>query len=94
MARENQTNETPTKTMTKPLVLELKALLTYILNSDNTKLRVKTLEFTMELLSELEMDWRPAEQALKEELKKHHAQADDLIETILDAVNKEEYGKK
>ena len=79
--------------MTKPLVLELKALLTYILNSENTKLRIKTLEFSMELLSEMEMDWLVAEQALKAELKGEHTKADDLIEKILDAVDKEEYEK-
>lgn len=90
VARQNKKEK---ETMAKPLILELKALLSYILNSDNKPLREKTLAFAMTLLSEIEMDWRPAERALKEELLGHRKEADALIEKILDAVDKEEYAK-
>ncbi len=79
--------------MTKPLIAEIKALLTYILNTDNKSLRKKTLEFVMELLSEIEMNWKLAEKALKEELKGNRKAADKLIEQILNDVEKEEYSE-
>ncbi len=80
--------------MTKPLVMELKAILTYILNIDNKSLRRKSLEFSMELLSEIEMDYTKAERALKAEITGKRKEADELIESILDDVDKLEYGKK
>ncbi len=77
--------------MKKPLLVEVKGLLTHILNSDNQALRVKTLELVMIVLSETEMDAVKAENALKAELKNKHKEADALIEKILVDVDKEEY---
>ena len=80
--------------MTKPLVLELKALLSYVLNIDNKGLRRKTLEFAMELLSEIEMDYTKAENALKAEIKGNRKEADKYIEQILQDVDETEYGTR
>ena len=80
--------------MNKPLVLELKAILSYILNIDNKGLRRKSLEFSMELLSEMEMDYTKAEKALKAEIKGERKTADEWIEKILEDVDETEYSKK
>ncbi len=79
--------------MNKSLLLELKAILSYILNIDNKGLRRKSLEFSMELLSMNEMDYTKAEKALKAEIKGERKEADKLIEAILNDVDKQEYTK-
>ena len=80
--------------MNKPLVMELKSILSYILNIDNKSLRRKSLEFSMELLSEIEMDYTKAEKALKAEIKGERKLADDWIEKILADLDETEYSKK
>ena len=80
--------------MNKPLVMELKGILSYVLNIDNKGLRRKSLEFSMELLSEIEMDYTKAEKALKAEIKGEKKQADEWIERILDELDETEYSKK
>lgn len=78
-----------------PPLKEVKAILSYILNTDNKNLRRKSLEFTMELLSEMEMDYTKAEKALQAEIKGERKTADELIEKILFDLDKIEYdGKK
>ena len=77
-----------------PPLKEVKAVLSYILNSNNKALRRKSLEFVMELLSEVEMDYTKAEQALKAEIKGERKKADEFIEHILSDIDKQEYGEK
>ena len=79
--------------MTPPLVMELKSILTHILNIDNKGLRRISLEFAMELLSEIEMDYTKAEKALKAEITGKRKEADEWIERILLDLDKVEYGK-
>ena len=73
------------------VLMELKGVLTYLLNSKNVDLRKKGLEFAMELLSELEMDFTKAEKALKAELKGDKKTASKIVEDILNDIDKEEY---
>ncbi|HZX11948.1 MAG TPA: hypothetical protein VFE88_00630 [Candidatus Nanoarchaeia archaeon] len=79
--------------MIKPLLLELKAILSHILNIENKVLRRKSLEFAMELLSEVEMDYTKAEKALKAEIQGKREKADEWIEKILEDVDKIEYSE-
>ena len=79
------------KKMTKPLLLELKKLLSNALNSEKTSLKQKLLEDAMELMSELEMDDSMAEKALKAELSNKRKEADIIINKILNDVNADEY---
>lgn len=77
--------------MTKPNLLEIKFMLTGILNIDNSSLRQRTLRDAMELLSMNKMHYTWAENALKEEIVGNKAKADKWIQKILDEVDKEEY---
>ena len=79
------------KKMTKPLLLELKKLLSNALSSDKSSLRQKLLNDAMELMSELEMDDSMAEKALKAELSDKRKEADVIINKILNDVNADEY---
>jgi len=77
--------------MTVPLILELKKMLTEILNSDKVELRKRGMRDAMELMTQLEMYLGKAEAFLKtEDIKK----GNEIINDILDDVNKIEYGKK
>ncbi|MBI5392080.1 hypothetical protein HZB00_03710 [Candidatus Woesearchaeota archaeon] len=87
MERKKQNKET----MNKPLLVELKAILSHILNSDNKSLRRRSLEFAMELLSMVEMDFTKAEKALQAEIRGKRKEADSWIEKILTDIDKEEY---
>ncbi len=75
----------------KPLLMELKKLLSNALSSDKTSLRQKLLGDIMELMSELEMDDSMAEKALKAELNNDKKEADAIINKILNDVNSDEY---
>lgn len=75
----------------KPLLMELKGLLTEILNSEDTELRKKALEGSMELITELEMDISRIEKAIKFEIKGEYEEANKLIEKELDVIDEEEY---
>ena len=77
--------------MTKPLLMELKKLLSNALSSDKSSLRQKLLNDAMELMSELEMDDSMAEKALKAELSNKRKEADIIINKILNDVNADEY---
>src|SRR3989344_717025 len=79
------------KKMTKPLLMELKKLLSNALSSDKSSLRQKLLNDAMELMSELEMDDSMAEKALKAELSDKRKEADVIINKILNDVNADEY---
>lgn len=79
--------------MAKPLILEIKFLLTSILNNKDRELRARTLKDVMDLLSELEMDTKRAEEAIKSLEIKDDKKVDKLIEQILKDVDKQEYGK-
>lgn len=99
MERKDKTDEEETKKkseakVNKPLVMELKSILSYILNIQNKGLRRKSLEFAMELLSEIEMDYTKAEKALKAEIKGERKTADEWIEKILSDLDETEYSKK
>ena len=52
----------------KPVLMELKGLLSDALISEKSDLRIKLLNGSMELLTELEMDFRKIEKAIKLEL--------------------------
>lgn len=75
-------------------MLELKNVLSYILNIDNISLRRKALEFAMELLTEVEMDFTKAEQALKAEIAGDQKEANKWIERILLDIDKTEYSSE
>ena len=79
------------KKMTKPLLLELKKLLSNALSSDKSSLRQKLLNDAMELMSELEMDDSMAEKALKAELGNNRKEADIIINKILNVIDADEY---
>ena len=73
------------------ILKEAKAILCYILNSENVNLRRRALEFVMELLSEVEMDYTKAEEAIKAEIAGDKKKSDKLIEKILLDIDKVEY---
>ena len=75
----------------KPLLMELKGLLTEVLNSQDSELRKRALEGSMELLTELEMDISRIEKAIKFEIKNEHEEANKLIEKELEIIDDEEY---
>lgn len=77
--------------MNAALVYTLKDVLSYVLNSENKNLRRKALEFAMELLSEMEMDFTNAEKGLKAEIENRKDAADQYIEKILSDLDKVEY---
>lgn len=77
--------------MNAALVYTLKDVLSYVLNSENKNLRRKALEFAMELLSEMEMDFTMAEKGLKAEIENKKDDADMWIEKILQELDKVEY---
>ena len=77
--------------MNNVVLVEAKAVLSMILNSDNVTLRRKGLEFVMELFNEIEMDYVKAEQAIKAEISGDKAKSDRLIETMLLDIDKVEY---
>lgn len=77
--------------MNAALVYTLKDVLSYVLNSENKNLRRKALEFAMELLSEMEMDFTMAEKGLKAEIENRKEEADKWIEKILEDLDKVEY---
>ena len=79
--------------MPKPLIIEIKFLLTSILNNKDKGLRIRTLSDVMKLLDELQMDSTKAEEAIKVLENKDDKRADRLIEEILKDVDKNEYGK-
>ena len=79
--------------MPKPLIIEIKFLLTSILNNKDRGLRMGTLSDVMKLLDELQMDSTKAEEAIKVLENKDDKRADRLIEEILKDVDKNEYGK-
>ena len=79
--------------MPKPLIIEIKFLLTSILNNKDKGLRMRTLSDVMKLLDELQMDSTKAEEAIKVLENKDDKRADRLIEEILKDVDKNEYGK-
>jgi hypothetical protein len=77
--------------MNAALVYTLKDVLSYVLNSENKNLRRKALEFALELLSEMEMDFTKAEKGLKAEIENKKDDADMWIEKILSDLDKVEY---
>ena len=77
--------------MTKPLLVEIKYLLTNALNSDKSSLRKRCLEDVMNLMEEMEMDSEKAEMAIKAEMDGKKELADSFIQKILKEVNKLEY---
>lgn len=76
----------------KPVLMELKGVLTKVLNSEG-ELRIKLLNGALELLTELEMDFRPIEKAIKLELKGQTEDVNNLVLDVLKEVDKEEYVK-
>lgn len=70
---------------------EIKFLLSNILNSKDKSLRKRTLEDAMELMSETELDFTMAEEALKFELKGKIEKANELIERILKKIDEIEF---
>lgn len=72
--------------------MELKGVLTKVLNSEG-ELRIKLLNGALELLTELEMDFRPIEKAIKLELKGQTEDVNNLVLDVLKEVDKEEYVK-
>ena len=75
----------------KPVLMELKGLLSDALISEKSDLRIKLLNGSMELLTELEMDFRKIEKAIKLELNGKTEEANKMIEKELDEINEEEY---
>lgn len=73
------------------IVISLKDVLSYILNSNNKSLRKQGLEFAMEWLADIEMDFTKAEKGLKAEISNNPQEADKWIEKILDDLDKVEY---
>ncbi len=79
--------------MARSLILEIKFLLTSILNNKDREFRSRTLGEVMDLLSEIEMNTTKAEEAIKALEVKDEKKADKLIEQMLKDVDKQEYGK-
>lgn len=77
--------------MTKPNLVEMKFMLSSILNEKNSALRQKVLKDVMELLSMNEMHYTLAEKAWKAEIKGNKTKADEWIEKILNEIDEEEY---
>jgi hypothetical protein len=75
----------------KPLLMEMKAILSHILNSNNISLRRKSLEFVLELMSVNEMDFKKAEMALKCEMNGKQDETNKWINRILLDIDKLEY---
>lgn len=73
------------------IIISLKNVLTRILNSKNKNLRKRGLEFEMEWLADIEMDFTKAEKGLKAEISNKPKEADKFIEQILDDLDKVEY---
>lgn len=78
--------------MTKALVLELKGLLSDILNSNREHLREKMLNDALNLMEELEMDTKEIIKALKSELEGKKENVDAIVEKTLKELDKLEYG--
>jgi len=76
--------------MNKPLLVELKSILSYAINSENPAFRRKAFEFAMELLSEMSMDFTMAEKAVKLEIEGKQNEANKWVERILNSVDEEE----
>lgn len=76
------------------MIFTLKDVLSYTLNSENKLLRRKSLEFAMELLSDMEMDFTKAEKGLKEEIAGHKDEADKWIDKILEDLDDVEYSEE
>lgn len=69
---------------------EIKFLLSGILNSEDKSLRVRTLEDTMQMLSETEMprEAEIIEKAIKLELKNKRDKVNNLIEDVLNRLKR------
>lgn len=80
--------------MNDGMIYTLKDVLSYVLNCDNKSLRRKALEFAMEWLSNMEMDFTKAEKGLKAEIANNREEADRWIEKILEDLDKVEYSEK
>ncbi len=76
------------------IIITLKDVLTHILNCENRALRIKGLEFAMEWLSDIAMDFTKAEKGLKAEISNNPSEADKWIEKILDDLDSVEYEEK
>lgn len=76
------------------IILSLKDVLTHILNSENKTLRRRGLEFAMEWLADIEMDFTKAEKGLKAEIENKKDVADSWIQKILDDLDKVEYSEE
>ncbi|MHA1865484.1 MAG: hypothetical protein ACTSWZ_03170 [Candidatus Heimdallarchaeaceae archaeon] len=78
----------------KAALLEIKGLLSELLNSKDVGLRLKCLNGVMELLNELEMDFTKIEHAIKLEAKGGNLEkVNGLIIDVLKEIDKEEYCK-
>jgi len=71
--------------------MEMKAVLSHILLSNNISLRRKTLEFVLELMSINEMDFKKAEEALKCEMNGKQDETNKWINRILLDIDKLEF---
>jgi flagellar hook-associated protein FlgK len=76
----------------KPLIMEIKALLSDFLVAEDEKLRRKLLEDAQELLNEIRMGGDIL-QALKSEVDGHIDAADKRVKEILKKIDELEYGK-
>jgi len=75
----------------KPLVMEIKALLSDFLISDDVKLRRKFLEDAQELFNQLEMDENGILKALKAEVDGKKEMANKRVEGLLEEIDELEY---
>ena len=75
----------------KPLVMEIKVLLSDFLISDDVKLRRKFLEDAQELFNQLEMDENGILKALKAEVDGKKEMANKRVEGLLEEIDELEY---
>lgn len=77
--------------MTRPLVLELKGLLSDVLSSEKEHLREKMLNDALNLMEELQLDSKQIIKAMKSELEGKKEKVDAIVKKTLEEVDKLEY---
>ena len=79
--------------MTRALVLEIKGLLSDLLNSNKTNLRQRMLKDALDLMEELELNTKEIEKALKGEIDGKIEKVNAIVEKTLEEIDELEYSE-
>jgi len=79
--------------MTRALVLEIKGLLSDLLNSNKTNLRQRMLKDALDLMEELELNTKEIEKALKSEIDGKIEKVNAIVEKTLEEIDELEYSE-